>query len=269
MYLTISSLQVWHNIKPQLEETIQLRRTHVGHKFHAKRRQKRQDELTDRFAKFRPQLQHTPKEKLFLQSDFLELPLVKAFIEENDCREPLTDERWQLVADALFEEVPKHAKAIEKDCLNGIGVAIEEASKIIGRRLLFKNNESDRMEEDDDTVPPCFLSATSLFRRHGSDMLLSYSEILSRRTWPPLIKMHEKYRLAWMKETFASTGRIISTAAHLLECLRLPPETTMAHMLACGSTFECMRCNFGPGSQVMSWPDLVRCSGGFQNLLMY
>ncbi|KLO06472.1 hypothetical protein SCHPADRAFT_1002335 [Schizopora paradoxa] len=249
------SERVWENIKPQLEETIQLRRQYVGHRFHADRRKTRQEEMTTRLVKFRPQLQDLPYEKLFLNSDLLALTVVKDMVEENDCRIKLTDERWNRVTNVLFEEVRKLGKTIENDCLHEIAKAIEEASKTIDTRLSFWKNNVD--QGDEDVVPTRFLSATSLLNRRKSTALYSYAELLKDRTTPPFFRMFEKYRIAWAEETFTSSGRNIIMALKLLEKLRLSPETSMAYMLSLGKTFGCLQCEFGRGSLPMSWSGLV------------
>lgn len=85
---------VWKNVKPQLEETIRLRRQHAAPKFQELRRQLRQREMKGRFATFRPQLEFIPRHQLFLEVDLLELSSVVELVEENDCTVPLTKCRW-------------------------------------------------------------------------------------------------------------------------------------------------------------------------------
>ncbi len=119
--------QVWQNIKPQLEETIRLRRIHAVPKFQALRRQDRLDEFKKRFIEYRPQLNTISKEKLFVNADISELPVVKELAEEDKCRVPLTEERWQLVVNVLPDAVLAHAKMIERDCGEKIAAARVEA----------------------------------------------------------------------------------------------------------------------------------------------
>ncbi len=218
--------------------------------------------MTKRFLEFRPQLSHTPKAMLFTPFDLLELPIVKELIEEDDCRVPLTSDRWQLVATIVFDTVPVHAKMIERHCVEKMEAAIRETSQTTGHCLNFDNDGLDRKQEgdDDDHVPTCLLPATSLFGRDSSTSgsLDSYAEILRWRSYTPRIRNLDG-RSAWGKENFVSSGTIIDTAFLLLERLQLPPETTMAYMLACGRIFKCSRCSYGTGSLAMAWPELVGC----------
>ncbi|KLO06471.1 hypothetical protein SCHPADRAFT_1002334 [Schizopora paradoxa] len=249
--------RVWQNIKPQLEEIIRLRRQHAGHRFQAERRAIRQREMIGCFTKFRPQLRKIPYRKLFRQSDFSALTVVKGLIEEDGCRIQITRERWNLVANALFEEVPKLLKVMETDCLEIIGKAVEEASKSIGARLYLWGN--DDAEKEEDIVPSPLLSAASLFHRShglGSSILYSYSKILRERAG--VLPEFEIYCTAWSEELFTSEGQVVTTAYQLLKHLQLPPNTTMAYMLSCGSTFKCQQCPYGRGALYMSWPELVQ-----------
>ncbi|KLO18521.1 hypothetical protein SCHPADRAFT_120477 [Schizopora paradoxa] len=242
--------RVWQNIKPQLEEIIGLRRQHLGQHFQQKRRETRQEEMRKRFVEHQPQLQNAPNVNLFQPSDVLEIPIVKILVEEDECKVPLTDERWNRVTNVLFEEVSKQLKKIERDCLKTIKVAIEEVSKTNDRRLHFWDDKNDQK----DIVPAQFLSATSLFDSRYSypGQYCSYSEILFYRTQP------RSYWAAWNKANFTSGRKIITTAFRLLKLLGLPPETTMAYMLSCGATFKCEQCFYGEGALAMSWSSLVR-----------
>ncbi len=108
--------KAWQTIKPQLEETINLRREHAAAKFHDLRRHNRQDEMKGSFRTSVPSYRISQGIKLFLDVDLLELPVVKALLEENDCRTAVTDERWLLVQNTLVDAVRDHAKRIEDHC---------------------------------------------------------------------------------------------------------------------------------------------------------
>ncbi len=135
------------NIKPQLEETIQLRRVYAATSFHTERRTARQQEMIDRFREFRPQLNELTMETLFLPPDLLELSIVKHLVEETECRIPLTDERWLSVQDILFDAVAMHGRTIEADCEKMIRTARNEILEA-SRQLQLDKKDACAVDAD-------------------------------------------------------------------------------------------------------------------------
>ncbi len=193
--------------------------------------------------------------KLFLYADLLELPIVKELMEESDFKISLTNERWLLVTNALPDAVAELASMIEADCVGKIRDAALQASGI------DELDSKQDLEADQDRIPACLLSATALFQRGTYGLLHAYTEMLRTRS----ISRYETYLgdwdgYLWATENFHSTGDIVTTASSLLEHLRLPKETTMAYMLACGSGFQCLRCTGNiSGTWSMTWTQLVSC----------
>ena len=58
-----------------------------------------------------------PRGRLLSLEDFLEIPNVVEIIEEDGCRLPLTDERWQDVIEEIPSAVETLARTIEMDCV--------------------------------------------------------------------------------------------------------------------------------------------------------
>jgi len=224
--------------------------------------------MKEQFAKFRTQ-NDIPSAKLLLNADLLELPFVKELVEEDDCRVPLTKERWSLVTDMLPGAVLAHKKKIETDFVMTVKTAREvafEASKSGDERRLYLDNSStdaDRMwavQDDEDCIPARLLSATSLFKRSsnsGCKQLDAYSELLREMARKPLGCKIDS-RSVWCKGNYETSSGIVSTALCLLERLRLPYDANMAYMLACGMCFYCLNCHEGPGSRAMTWTQLAR-----------
>ncbi len=257
--------KVWQNIRPQLEETIQIRRAHAGPRFLAIRREKRLSEVKEQYSKSRHRLDSMPMGKLFLLLDLLDLPVVKEVMEENDYRFLVTDERWLRVSKSFPDIVAAHLKIIETDCAKKIKHAKDAAFEVsngLGHPLLVDGDDSDcnrESEKDEDLIPACLLSATSLFKRgfYGSTSLESYGEILRKRSIIPIQVSWLSSHTAWCNEKFESSGDIDTTATSLLECLELPKETTMSYVLACGRGFRCLRCFRSSGKGTFTWPQLV------------
>ncbi len=192
--------------------------------------------------------------KLFLYGDFKALPVVKEIMAENDFSLPVTDERWHRVSNALPDIVAAHGKTIELDCVKKL-CAVQDA-EMVGCH--FDDDNLGRGGKDNDCIPTCLLTATSLFRldQFGPELLESYSDILRKRANMPL-QSHADGCYAWNKEKIQCSGVIVSTAAVLLEHLKLPKETTLAYMLACGSGFQCLRCTRTSDKRSRTWPQLV------------
>ncbi len=138
----------WKTIKPQLEDTIKLRREHTAVKFHNHRRLERQNEMKERFSKFRPQLEGLSRHKLFHNADFLKLPAVEELVEENECRIPVSDDRWLVVRNTLVDAVRDHAKRIQDDCNQVIEDAKTEAGRCsegtMGRRTVRRMERTSK-----------------------------------------------------------------------------------------------------------------------------
>ncbi len=197
--------------------------------------------------------------KLFLYGDLKELPVVKNVIEENKCKMALTEERWFRVTDALPDAVAELGKLIEMDCEKTIKDAARQASRADGLRFYIDNNDDQReIEEDQDCIPTCLLSAAAIFKHddYRCSIFDGYTEILRKRTTTPLYSWTEPHS-AWGEGKINSTGAIVTTASLLLEHLRLPKETTMSYMLACGCDFRCLRCSRISGKLSMTWLQLV------------
>ncbi len=197
--------------------------------------------------------------KLFLAGDFLQLPVIQEVMEENDFRIPVTAERCLSLPNALPDAVAVLANVIEKDCVKVIKDAMLASGTDV-LRLHFDGDDSDQkrqIEEDQDQIPTCLLSATALFRTRWSSYsdftCDSYAEILRWRSLIPLAS-HHMYGPAWYENNHKSSGIVVTYASILLEHLRLPRETTMSYMLACGCDFYCLRCS---GERSMAWPELV------------
>jgi len=136
-------------MRPKLVATIELRRLHAAAKFHDRRRLQRRGEMKNRFSSFRPQLSNITRHQLFLDADLLELPVVKELVEENDCRVPLTDERWLTVQSGLVEAVKDHAQKIEDDCARTIRAAKDEAFKSAMERWFEKEIKKWKERQDE------------------------------------------------------------------------------------------------------------------------
>jgi len=246
--------KVWQNIRPQLEETIRLRRLHCGPKFLVNCRERRVQEMKDWLSRYRPKLKHVVSETLFVWQDLLELPIVKELVEEKEYRISMTAERWLPVANVLDEVIPVFSRKIEEDCVKKIGTARQEA-------LEASKSDNDDLdgkqldEEDEDRIPTHLLLATSLLM-HGRQ-LTSYAELLRKRALESYSWVRDT-RVAWDQEKIESSGIIVIIASNLLGHLHLPVETTMAYMAACGNVFRCLQCFHGRESRVMKWPELVQ-----------
>ncbi|KLO04422.1 hypothetical protein SCHPADRAFT_1003308 [Schizopora paradoxa] len=116
----------WRLVFPQLSNTIELRRALKAPEFHELRRFKREGEMKAHLSESRPQLEIFAKHKLFLDADLLELPIVKELIEENECRIPVTEERWLAVWNILPQAVEDLATQIEEEC----DEVVHEAKKL-------------------------------------------------------------------------------------------------------------------------------------------
>lgn len=90
--------------------------------------------MKTRLAEFRPQLEHITLQKLFHDADLLELSVVKELVEEDECRVPLTDERWSTVQNILVQTVSDHAKRIEEHCHDAIVQAQDRGFEIAKAR---------------------------------------------------------------------------------------------------------------------------------------
>ncbi len=195
--------------------------------------------------------------KLLLYADFLELPIVKELMEENDYRMPLTSERWLRITNSLPDALAAFRSMIESHCVEKIKEAVLQASGIDGfndDKLIWERDA----EEDQDRIPTCLLAATALFRRGNqcyNKTLDAYTEILRLRSET----LHRAYLngVLWSAEKFESSRVIVTTASKLLAHLKLPKDTTMAYMLACGCDFRCLRCSPRSGQRSMTWADLV------------
>ncbi|KLO18492.1 hypothetical protein SCHPADRAFT_936165 [Schizopora paradoxa] len=153
---SISTEAGWDSILPQLEKTIKLRQKHKALMFHAWRRSLREAEIKTRLAEFRPQLEHITLHKLFIDADLLELPVVKELVEEDECRVPLTDERWSTVQNILVQSVEDHATRIERHCFDAVIQAKYRAKELARERWSEewdkeweeREEELDREEEE-------------------------------------------------------------------------------------------------------------------------
>jgi len=195
--------------------------------------------------------------KLFLYGDLREFRVVKDVMEENNCRIPLTEERWLRVANALPDAVAELGKLVETDCAKMIKDAARQASRTNMLPAYIENDDEREIEEGQDRIPICLLSATAIFKHddYGYSIFDSYTEILRKRTLTPSSWVEAR---AWGEAGVNSTGAIVATASLLLAHLRLPKETTMSYMLACGCDFRCLRCSRISGELSMTWPKLVQ-----------
>ncbi len=223
---------------------------HAAADFCEERRKKRVKEMKNHLSAFRPQLNVIVRQKLFNHKDLVELPLMKELVEEDDCRIPLNNDRWQLVANILFKIVTDHGMAIELFFVKEMKAAREGAA-------VKHDPDTDGVREvDEDCIPSCLLAATSLFRRKRSYWLMSYTQILRERAVDYRISMLDRTS-AWRNDEFDSSGDIVNIATMLLRQLELPTETTMSYMAVCGRVFRCLQCAHGPGSKKMRWSQLV------------
>lgn len=202
---------------------------------------------------------------LFTRGDLELQSFVKELVEENEFRIPMDDERWLLITEALPEIVAAHAKVIETDCVKKINEANDKAleeSQSAGRCLYVNNNDKDLRQNDNlggdgDCIPICLLSATSFFKHaHYGQDAERYAEVLHRRSLAPL-QSWSGGGFAWSTVNFLPSGPFVFTASCLLEHLRLPKNTTMAYMLACGADFQCLVCTRRSGTWSMTWAKLV------------
>lgn len=70
----------------------------------------------------------------------MELPVVKALVEESDYGVPLTKDRWSTVQNTLEDAVTAHVKK-DKDCQDAIEAAKEEAFESAKERWFEKAKE--------------------------------------------------------------------------------------------------------------------------------
>ena len=61
----------------------------------------------------------------------------------------------------------------------------------------------------------------------------------------------------WVEERTDCSPTVVNTASMLLERMKLPKDTTMAYMAACGGDFQCLRCNIFNEIYTMTWPEFV------------
>ncbi|KLO18520.1 hypothetical protein SCHPADRAFT_866618 [Schizopora paradoxa] len=254
--------KVWQSIRPQLERTIQLRRTFAGHRFYNDRRAKGLEEMRSRFEDARPILSNIYLGSLLTIRDFLELPIVNEVVEEDGCRLSLTDERWQHVEDTFPNAAQTLVKTIEKDCAWEFKDSVLQTSRD-DLRILFKADTNvwaseSTIDEEFDRIPGCLLSAMALFKRnmHGITYLESFTEILLARSNHYFLPPYAEFK-RWGEEPVETSPVIISTALRLLEHLRLPKETTLAFMSACRHDFRCLRCTKSSMTHPLSWSELV------------
>ncbi|KLO18513.1 hypothetical protein SCHPADRAFT_993550 [Schizopora paradoxa] len=244
--------RVWQNVRPQLEKTIQLRRTYAGPKFYNDRHRTRVFEMRRRFdaKETRDMLLDIPKGRLLSTGDFLRIPAVVEVIEEDGCRLPLTDERWLHAVEGLPNAVEIFARTIEMDCVADFEDAVLQCDRD-ELRILFgaEWDPQPDVEGVRDEIPRCLNSAIALFEK-GSKSLINFADILYTRS------THEAL-LSWKEDKLEISSAIISTALLLLEHLDFPKETTMAYMMACGHDFECLRCSRGSPNTTLSWSELV------------
>jgi len=111
-------------------------------------------------------------------------------------------------------------------------------------------------DDDDDCVPACLLSATSLFTHYEFGPTDSYLEFLRDRAVFLSFRTTDVDPRTDMLN-IESSGAIINIAVCLLRHLRLPFDTTVTYMLACGKVFHCLNCHYGSGTMTMTWPQLV------------
>ncbi|KLO18512.1 hypothetical protein SCHPADRAFT_925128 [Schizopora paradoxa] len=250
--------RVWQNVRPQLEKTIKLRRTHVGQRIYNDRHTERVAEMRRRFdsEETRHLLRGIPKGRLLSTGDFLELPIVVEMIEEDGCRLPLTDDRWQRVVEEIPIEVETLARTIEMDCVIEFKDSLLQCARD-DLRMLFDADwdQEPGIEGVRDEIPKCLNSALALFNK-GSSSLVNFADILYTRSFLQHQSVYEKL-LPWKEEKFETTPSIITTALLLLEHLDLPKETSMAFMMACGHDFECLRCDRDSSRETLSWLELV------------
>ena len=197
-----------------------------------------------------------PRGRLLSLEDFLEIPNVVEIIEEDGCRLPLTDERWQDAIEGIPSAVETLARTIELDCV----IEFKDAALQTARddlRGLFDADRDQPMEAEGvhDEIPKCLNSALALFKK-GSTSLVYFADILYTRS---TLRFESLYGLLlpWKEEKFESTPSIISIALLLLEHLGLPKGTSMAYMMACGHDFECLRCTRSSSRVTLSWLELV------------
>ncbi|KLO18491.1 hypothetical protein SCHPADRAFT_119875 [Schizopora paradoxa] len=153
---SLSTEHSWEKILPQLEATIDLRREHKASEFRIWRRSLRETEVKARFSQYRPRLEYLVLHKLFLDADLFELPAVRELIEENECRVPLTEERWLTVQNILVQSVSDHASRIEEDCHDAVvqakygakDLANERWSDERRKKWVQREEEIDREEEE-------------------------------------------------------------------------------------------------------------------------
>ncbi|KLO15291.1 hypothetical protein SCHPADRAFT_275411 [Schizopora paradoxa] len=104
----------WGAIEPKLIQIIELRREHTPPKFHEHRRLERKTEMRSRFVWFRIRLAKSTWLKQLRDEVFWDFPCVKELIEENECRVPVTDERWLPVQKFLVEMDSDHLEREKK-----------------------------------------------------------------------------------------------------------------------------------------------------------
>lgn len=96
-------------------------------------------------ASYRPQLENFVRHKLFLDADLLELPIVRALIEEDECRIPVSEGRWLAVWNILPQAVEDHATGIEEECDAVVHEAKDIAMQLAQER--YYGRALQRMEE--------------------------------------------------------------------------------------------------------------------------
>ncbi|THH03242.1 hypothetical protein EW145_g6411 [Phellinidium pouzarii] len=239
--------RTWANIRPQLEDTIRLRREKdamILRNEHIKERQSRLDDLGEDFA-----LSDEGKACCISYLEFRKHPLYQEVAENDDTGTDPTPEQWKLLKQVMLDlsTVHRHKFTIEAASL------ITRVRKCAGLQGSFASNTSGDSVHGSQygSVSDAILRhPTSFFEDPNSrklNALCTFSDLLQKR--------RENY-YSDHPITLKPTALLLSNANGVYNSLGSGVASTMDGMVALDESFICMRCSPLMRKR-LSWTGLV------------
>ena len=240
---------VWINIRPQLEETIRLRKRKRAREEIARIRLEREESVCNLFEESKPRLLEGKGyfASLFSVDDLVVLPEVKTMIEDHQAGDSISPQRWGELEDALPSIMAQQGEAFVQDSV---------AKLVAARQDLFGLDAAVVAEND-----------RSLF---GVDLLCGASAFFNRKGYPSGVVTFVEL----VQDNFVGLSQAVSvseiavlTAEVLLWELGYETTPSAEDLNLKGDVFGCVRCSQAPLS--MTWTSLVRFRGGLISLAVH
>ncbi|KAH8118055.1 hypothetical protein DFH11DRAFT_1875223 [Phellopilus nigrolimitatus] len=249
--------RIWENIRPQLEETIRLRREKKI-ELEKKLRQRRFGYATKELLYSRGS---APEDYYIVPSELLELPLAKQLFESDQVWTEIPEAQQSYIKQYAIERSNARLLKLEEEGASAIVRARREAGVPAINTIASNSSEPDReLTRNEETKTQDILQHPTTFFtiwEYGNQCLYTFSEMLeelAKHCFSELHYFRSNEPFQWALGTASYNGLRYADALYL--DLAIPGSKTMDDMEALGNTFVCLRCH--PTCREMkSWRNLV------------